>query len=179
MKKIFSFFRIIDEKIWGDKVNTNPYFATICLIFVALTGAINGGGAMLDGLFDMDIDTNLTQAFGFCAFIFGINMYESIIASSDIKTMITRSLLMLGAVVVIAVLGYVLSAVIIFLVVAAVTLWIIFMVLSMTIFGGPSKATITDSFGRKVKLEKNLSGDYKGSDGKTYHDNHDGTVTPE
>lgn len=177
MKNLLSIVYLIDKKIWGDKINPNQYFATICMMLVAVTGALQGGTGIINRLFDTNIYMNPVGSMGFCIFIFGINMYESIISSEDIKTAVSRSLLMLAMTAGLASLGYVASVVIIFCVTAILALGLIVKALSMSVFGGPDNVTITDSFGRKVKLKKDWSGNYTGDDGNTYADNHDGTVT--
>ena len=179
MKNLLSIVWTFDRKIWGDKVNSNPYFATICMLLAALTGALQGGTYILRNILDMNLNMNPVASIGFCAFIFGLNMYESIIASEDSGTAFQRILLMLAMTAGLATIGYVASAVILFLVIAILAIGLIVKALYLTVFGGPDNAVITDSFGRKIKLKKDLSGDYTGSDGKKYVDNHDGTVTRE
>ena len=179
MKNLLSIVWIFDQKIWGDKVNSNPYFATICMLLVALTGALQGGTYVLRNMLDMNLNMNPVASIGFCTFIFGLNMYESIIASEDSRTAFSRILLMLAMTAGLATIGYVASVVIIFLVIAILAIGLIVKAMSLVVFGGPDNATITDSFGRKIKLKKDLSGSYTGSDGNKYVDNHDGTVTKE
>ena len=177
MKNLLSIVYLIDKKIWGEKINPNLYFATICMMLVAVTGALQGGAGIINRLFDTYIEMNPVGSIGFCIFIFGINMYESIIASEDIRTAFLRSLLMLAMTAGLASLGYIASVVVIFCITAILALGIIVKAISMSVFGGPDTGRITNSFGRKIMLKKNWSGDYTGDDGNTYTDNHDGTVT--
>lgn len=179
MKGLLTIFWILDRKIWKDKIDTNPYFCTICMLLVALIGAIHGGSSMINNIFNISLDVNPVASLGFCVFMFGLNMYESIIASDNYTTAFGRSMFMLFVTAGLLALGYVSAAVVIFVVVAIVVLWLLANIISTLVFGGPSKGTITDSFGRKVEIKKNLSGDYTGDDGHTYTDNHDGTVTRE
>ena len=43
MKKInLNWFNSIEEKIWGEEVVSNPYFATVSIYLAALLGALIG-----------------------------------------------------------------------------------------------------------------------------------------
>lgn len=177
MRNTLLIFWIFDKKIWGDKVNTNEYFATISLLIIGLSGAVNGGATAINNFFDTNLNTNLAASLGFCAFVYGLNLYESIIASENISTAIYRSIYMLFITAGLFVLGYVVS----FLVIAAVIIIVVGAValkmIGATVTGGPEKASVRDEYGNKVKLKKNMWGDYEGSDGSTWKDNYDGTAS--
>lgn len=177
MNKLLTFFWSIDEKLWKDQINTNRYFATISLLLVALCGAVQGGGGMLANLFDWNTEINPVGNLGFVILLFGLNAYESLIASEKISIALCRCGLLLVVMGATLALSFIMAGIIILLIAAIVAIWLIGAVFSAAIFGGPDKGTITDSFGRKVKLKKNMWGEYEGSDGEIYNDNHDGTVT--
>ena len=50
-KNILNFFYAIDKRFWGDDIYTNRYFASVCLLFVALLGALQGGGTIFRSWF--------------------------------------------------------------------------------------------------------------------------------
>ena len=177
MKNTLSIFWIFDKKIWGDRINTNEYFATISLLIIALSGAINGGATAINNFFDTNLNTNLAASLGFCAFVYGLNLYESIIASENISTAIYRSIYMLFITAGLFVLGYIVSFLVIALVIIIFFGAIVLKMLGTTLTGGPDKASVSDEYGNKVKLKKNMWGDYEGSDGSTWKDNYDGTAT--
>ena len=58
MKEAIAWFYTIDKKLWGDKIETNPYFATLSILFVALVGACSGAGRIFYEWFDWDVATN-------------------------------------------------------------------------------------------------------------------------
>lgn len=177
MKNTLSIFWILDKKIWGDNINTNVYFGTICMLIVALSGAIDGGTTAINNFFDADINTNLAASIGFCAFVYGLNLYESIIASEKVSTAIFRSIYMLFLTAGLFVLGYVVSFIVIVAVIVIFVGAVALKVIGTTLTGGPDKASVTDEYGNKVKLKKNMWGDYEGSDGSTWKDNYDGTAS--
>ena len=47
-KRRLTSFHNLELKIWGDKCETNPYFATISILFLAVFGCIIGGDATMN-----------------------------------------------------------------------------------------------------------------------------------
>lgn len=175
MKGLLCFFYSIDKNIWGDNINTNRYYATICLYFVAIMGALQGGGSILNSWFGWNTDMNLNSNLGLVAVIVGLNLFESIAASGAVKTAVLRSFLVFVVFPLAFALGYALAVVVM---VAIAAIIVIYLVGSLLLGGGsPKRGVVTDEYGNRTKVEKNMLGDYQDKWGNTYSDNHDGTVT--
>ncbi len=173
-KNIFNFFYAIDKRLWGDDIYTNRYLATLSLLFVALLGAMQGGGSILNSWFGWDVEMNIISTIGLSILVFGYNLFESIVSAKP-KIAILRSLLIFVCFIAAFVLGYVLAAVVLFAVAAIVVLGFIGAAL-----GGGSKsgkATVTDEYGHETEVEKDMFGTYHDSYGNTYTDNQNGTAT--
>ena len=54
MKDLLCFLNSIDERIWGENINTNKYFASISILLIAVLGAAQGGGTTLQSWFGWD-----------------------------------------------------------------------------------------------------------------------------
>lgn len=173
-KNIFNFFYAIDKRFWGDDIYTNRYLASLSLLFVALLGAMQGGGSILNSWFGWDVEMNIISTIGLSILVFGYNLFESIVSAKP-KIAILRSLLILLCFVATFVLGYVFAAVALFAVAAIVILGFISAAL-----GGGSKsgrATVTDEYGHETEVKKDMFGTYHDSYGNTYTDNQNGTAT--
>lgn len=83
MKEAIAWFYTIDKKLWGDKIETNPYFATLSILFVALVGACSGAGRIFYEWFDWDVATNNVAMAYLFILIWGMNLCESIVASES------------------------------------------------------------------------------------------------
>lgn len=173
-KNIFNFFYAIDKRFWGDDIYTNRYLASLSLLFVALLGAMQGGGSILNSWFGWDVEMNIISTIGLSILVFGYNLFESIVSAKP-KIAILRSLLILLCFVATFVLVYVFAAVALFAVAAIVILGFIGAAL-----GGGSKsgrATVTDEYGHETEVKKDMFGTYHDSYGNTYTDNQNGTAT--
>lgn len=173
-KNILNFFYAIDKRFWGDDIYTNRYLASLSLLFVALLGAMQGGGSILNSWFGWDVEMNILTTIELSILVFGYNLFESIVSAKP-KIAILRSLLILLCFVAAFVLGYVFAAVVLFAVAAIVVLGFIGAAL-----GGGSKsgrATVTDEYGHETEVKKDMFGTYHDSYGNTYTDNQNGTAT--
>ena len=173
-KNILNFFYAIDKRFWGDDIYTNRYLASVSLLFVALLGAMQGGGSILNSWFGWDVEMNILTTIELSILVFGYNLFESIVSAKP-KIAILRSLLILLCFVAAFVLGYVFAAIVLFAVAAIVVLGFIGAAL-----GGGSKsgrATVTDEYGHETEVKKDMFGTYHDSYGNTYTDNQNGTAT--
>lgn len=173
-KNIFNFFYATDKRLWGDDIYTNRYFASVCLLFVALLGAMQGGGSILNSWFGWNVEMNIISTIGLSSLIFGFNLFESIVSAKP-KIAFLRSLLTFVCFVAAFALGYLLAVVVIFAVAAIIVFWFIGAAL-----GGGSKsgrATVTDEYGHETEVKKDMFGTYHDSYGNTYTDNQNGTAT--
>lgn len=135
MKELLSFVWVCDRKFWGDRCVCNPYFGTISVLLAALAGALQGGSSILHEWFEWD-ELSLEQSILFLVVLYGLNLYESIVSSLDVKTAVLRSLTMLLWLVVPAALGYVLAVVVLLIVAVIVIGFVFVMAVSIALGGG-------------------------------------------
>lgn len=177
-KNIFNFFYAIDKRLWGEDICSNRYFASVSLLFVALLGALQGGGTVLNSWFGWDVAMDITSVILSSILIFGYNLYESIVSANP-KIAFQRSLLIFGCIIVAFVLGYLLSVLVLFAVAAFVIIQCIFALISVALGGGSKsgRTTVTDEYGHETEVKKDMFGTYHDSYGNTYTDNQNGTAT--
>lgn len=177
-KNILNFFYAIDKRFWGDDIYTNRYFASVCLLFVALLGALQGGGTIFRSWFGWNVEMNIISTIGLSSMIFGFNLFESIVSAKP-KIAFQRSLLIFGCFIVAFLLGYLLSVLVLFAVAAFVIIQCIFALISVALGGGSKsgRATVTDEYGHETEVKKDMFGTYHDSYGNTYTDNQNGTAT--
>lgn len=165
----------MDKKLWGDKIESNPYFSSLSALFIA----IYGGYFAIQCIADSDylnnhlLVRNLFPILG----IWILNIGESIFATKDIKTPILRSLLLL----LIFPLSFILGGVIVVVVLLIVIIWLVWTIFSAVLGGSSSsqKAYKLDD-GTEVERNSDLFGDsntYTEKGGsRTFHDTGNGYV---
>lgn len=141
MNEKMTWFWNWEKKIWGDRVETNRYFATLCIMFAAIIGACVGGGNIFHAWFNWKTDVNLVTMGFFLIMIWGCNLCESIIASQTALTALWRSLLILVCLAGAFAAGVVTSVVVIVLVIA----WLALLALSIFASGGRSRSSGSSS----------------------------------
>lgn len=172
MENKITLFWILERKIWGDKINANPYFATLSILAVALAGAITGGGRLFYEWFGWDMAMNNVAMATLIVWVWGYDVAESIIAAQDWKSALGRSLLLLP----VLVLAFAVGAAVSVVVICAVAIWLalLFIGSALKSLGGRSGGTSSDDdssielpSGRKVS--GTFAGDdFHGRDGQTY-----------
>lgn len=174
--KILSFFNVIERNIWGDKIDTNPYLATLSILFIALMGACNGGSEYINDLIETNIYTPpVTATLGFLILLFGFNLTESIIATDSAKIATLRALMLLFIHPVAYVLGYVLSVImlVIITIIVAIALFIMLIkaMLGGGVSGGGKKIVLDDGTVLRNGQSDLLGGgaSFDGDDGSRYH----------
>lgn len=123
MKDRFTLFHALEREIWGEKINANPYFATISIFAAALAGALFGGGRLFYEWFDWDVAVGNVAAAAFVVVVWGYDVAESIVASESWKAVLGRSALLLPVLVLAFVIGAIVSVVVIVVVVVVLALW--------------------------------------------------------
>ena len=174
-KNLLNFIYVMEKRFWGEGINTNRYFASISLLFIALLGAMQGGGAILHSWFNWDVEMSLPSTVGLAIVVFGFNLYESIVSAKP-GIAALRSLFVFGCFVVAFVISYILAIVALFAVAALLVLWFV----GFALGGGggrgkSSKTILTDQYGHETEVEKTAFGQYQDAHGRTYTDNQDGT----
>lgn len=177
-----TFFYAIEEKIWKGRIEANQFFGTLSILFVAILGAIAGGGNTMSNFFEWDTAPSMLSIVGTCIIVWGVNMGESIVASTHWAVAVMRSLFMLVIMAVVWGLGYA-ASVIVIVIVSIILALLAFVLIIKLMLGLTTEKTysITDAFGNKVATAKGSEMDstLRGSDGSTYTKNSDGTVTKE
>lgn len=85
-----TFFGALERKIWGDKINANPYFATLSILAVMLAGAVSGGGRLFYEWFGWDMAMNNVAMAALIVWVWGYDVAESIVAAEDWKAALGR-----------------------------------------------------------------------------------------
>lgn len=175
MKSLLTLFWNIDKRIWGDDINTNRYFASTCILFVAFIGICQGGGGTLQDWFGWDLNPVIQHSINLVLVIYTANLYESLIATNKASVGILRALLVLASFAIAFVTGYLIAI----LVLLAIALYLLMRIFVAGIFGSSDKKKfIIDEDGKKIELKEDLlGGTLSGSDGSKFNDNLDGTVT--
>lgn len=175
IKDKITFFYAIEEKLWGDKVNANKYFATICILSAALLGAWHTAGSFLESAFGWAAEISIFYALMLVWYMWVINIAESVFACKDLLTATLRSLLLLFSFVLAYVAGVILGTIVIIIV--CVVLFVLFLIFMFTLFAGNSRnpglfESVFGRWGRGEAREEGLFGRkmkgeyYLGSDGR-------------
>ena len=131
IKDKITFFYAIEEKLWGDKVNANKYFATICILGAALLGAWHTAGSFMESAFGWAAEISIFYALMLVWYMWVINIAESVFACKDLVTATLRSLLILFSFVLAYVAGVILGTIVIIIVCVVLGLFALYIVLSM------------------------------------------------
>lgn len=157
MKKKITWFYTLEKGWWGDKVQSNPYLATISLMFVALLGALTGGGNTLNSWFDWNTEVVLLTTLGVVGLITVYNVGESILAAQNGKVAMLRAVVLLLGMLLAFGVGYLMAVVVLVI----VAIWFVFTFLTGALAGAGSKKgtkyTLDD--GTEVVRETGLCGE--------------------
>lgn len=176
IKDKITFFYYWEEKMWDEKVDANKYFATLSILMAAITGALTGGGSALKGIFGADTEISTTASIGLCILMWGLNMAESIVASTDVWTAVKRSLLMLVCIAGAYFAGFLLAVVVIIIVAIVIAIFIGITILGV-VFGDSSskgKQYLVDEDGNKIRVHDHFFGEKIDNHGERYAKELDG-----
>lgn len=180
MKEKINWFWVWEKRIWKEKINANPYFATLSISYAALVGACVGGGEIFHEWFGWNTDTSYPALGLLLILVWGCNVAESIIASKGTLMAVWRSLLILLCLALAFAVGFIASVVVIILVVAWLALMLVGSLLSGSGGGGSKKKRYTLDDGTEVEKESGLfgsTGSYREVGGsRTFHDEGGGYV---
>lgn len=140
-----TFFYTLEEKIWKDKIEANRYLGTISILLVALFGAIAGGGSAISDFLELGTEPSMRPIVATCVIIWGVNMGESIVASTHWAVALMRSLFLLVIMALAWGLGYVASIVVIVAVSIALVLFVFILLIKLILmFVGKKKDDVTE-----------------------------------
>lgn len=146
-----SFFYVLDKKIWKNKIEPNQYFATLCILIAALGGALCGGNDIFRSTsLGWDFHVSLIGTIGICIILWGLNVAESIVASTSPLTAFARSLLILVVLALSIAIGYA---------VAVIVMVIVCIVAALLLLGGFVTALVGS--GKKYTLVDTSTGEKK------------------
>jgi hypothetical protein len=182
MKKIFSiytftFFRLIEEKIWGNRINSNVCFASISILIATLAGALNTGSYIINDWFYTDLECSWYMTIMTLLFIMLFNIMESIFAAEDAKVATLRSLLVVGSMLLGTAVGAITSVVVAIILAIAATIFffsLLFRALTGSLRGEKAQLESNDLIEFMTgsgKVSGNLSQDgqtFYADNGKTY-----------
>ncbi len=157
MKEKITWFYTLEKGWWGDKVQSNPYLATISLMFVALLGALTGGGNTLHNWFNTDTQMILLTALGVVCIIAIYNVGESILAAQNGKVATLRAVVLLLGMFLAFGVGYLMAVVV--LVIVAIWFVVTFLTGALAGVGSKKGAKYTLDDGTEVVRETGLFGE--------------------
>ena len=172
-----TFFYALEETIWNEKVEANPYFGTLSILIVALSGALVGGDNILYAWFGWEMKISLIGTIGACLYLWGLNVGESIVATNTALTALLRSLLILAVMAGAFGLGYVASAIVIGIVCLILTI-LFFVFLFMMLFGTGKTSILQNTLTEEKTKVKDMGmmGHVDGS-GNAFDRNLDGSFS--
>ena len=174
LKNTITLLYRMDKKLWGDKIESNPYFASLSALFLAILGGLYAINCIVDGYVDDDI---YEIVFPSVCGIWILNIGESIFATTDVKTPVLRSLLLL----LIFPLSFILGGVIVVVAILVVVLCLVLLLLSAALSNSSSsKKRYKLDDGTEVERHSDLLGGtstYTEKGGsRTFHDVGNGYV---
>lgn len=177
-KNNINWFHSIEEKIWGDAMVSNPYFATVCIYVAAIAGALLGGGNAFSEMFDWNLRVSLLGTLGFLWTLWTLNVAESVFSCAKPLPIVWRSLLIFLFIVLAFILGVAASLIIIGIITIVFIIWLLItLITAFSMMLGGDRVKLTDGWGRTVtKGTTGLGGDVVyGDDGKEYERGSDGS----
>ena len=99
-----------DILLWKDRIEANPYFATLSVLFIALAGAWAGIGGIADWL-GWGFGISLQPSIVLLLVVWALNIGESIVAAETLSIASMRALLIGGMLLVAITVGYLFSIV--------------------------------------------------------------------
>lgn len=152
MKEELLFFVEIDKRLWGDKVNANPFFASLSVLLAAIGGAMYGGGSVLHDWFDWNLLMNPAALGATILLIWCYNVVESILASENWAPALFRPLLILAMMLLAFFVSIALSVIVLFLVAVVLVIWLFSLFIGMALDNGKAKrAVLEDEYGNRIK----------------------------
>ena len=164
-----TFFYAMEESLWDEKVEANKYFGTLSILFIALVGAYLSVGSAMQAMLSINVEPSMFASMLICIYVWGLNVAESIVASTDWQTALKRSLLMLVAIILAFGAGVIAGGIVVFIV--GIFLFIFFCSVLLKMFFG-TNGVIDRTFGRenvhaKDQYGNNMTGrTYEGPDGR-------------
>lgn len=154
MKKLM-FFNRWDNKLWGDDVVANPYFASISILFAGIIGATYASAGLLQQFDIINYKPEFATVLLSLCLLTCLNIAESIMSAKTIEAAIFRSILVVIMIAAFAGVGFI--GIIVFALVLIVGFFIMLMLNGIrptvnvrktgtTLFG---KERYEDDMGRK------------------------------
>lgn len=149
-----TFFYRLEKKLWKDETDANRYFATLSILVAAIAGALLGGKSVLEDYFRWISNVSILGFLGASIILYGMNIAESIIATTSAKIATLRSLLILVCMACAYVVGVIASVVI--MIIVAIIAFILFLMFMLTLLFGTGKSTYKNVWtGEKYVKEDN------------------------
>ncbi len=101
---------LLDKRLWKDRVEANPYFATLSVLFIALAGAWAGIGGIAEWL-GWGFGISLQPSIVLLLVVWALNIGESIVAAETLSVASLRALLIGGMLLIAITVGYLFSIV--------------------------------------------------------------------
>lgn len=124
MKKLM-FFNRWDNRLWGDDVVANPYFASISIVFAGIIGATYASAGLLQQFDIINYKPEFATVLSSLCLLTCLNIAESIMSAKTIEAAIFRSILVVIMIAAFAGVGFI--GIIVFALVLVVGFFIMLM----------------------------------------------------
>ena len=174
----------INPRWYGGKLEINPYFTSVALLFVLIMGALTGGGRALNQVLNTSFSTDFSMMVNGIFIVWIYLLAETIMGAKTVWVAIGHALLSLLLLVGCFALGYVLSIVIVMIVTIIAAFVLIGAALTASVKdwlkGGSENSSGSSrgpggiylwtegADGGTVELTDKGGGYYSGSDGNMY-----------
>lgn len=135
--EVSTFMYTLDRRLFGEKMESNRYFGTLCILFVAVLGGCTYKGSFIikdfiDNVIDWNVGHSIIAAIAISFILWGLCLAESIVASSSILATIERTLIYLGIMVAAFLIGaFVSDALVLYVTIAILVLMVLVPLASM------------------------------------------------
>jgi hypothetical protein len=110
MKSIFTWFRYVDDRLWGGETDCNRYLSSLMLLFALLSGAVLGSLPLSVDIIPFLADVNIVSVTALMVYVAGITVCESICMAHNATVALLRSILLVVSVFVLYGAGYAVSS---------------------------------------------------------------------
>lgn len=93
MRLMFTWFRLLENRLWKNRIQSNRYFASAAIAFAFACGASLGIMPCLNTVSDGIIEGNIVSVTALIVYLAAILVCESICAARSFSVAVLRSLL--------------------------------------------------------------------------------------
>ena len=129
--EVSTFMYTLDKRLFGEKMESNKYFGTLCVLFVAVLGGCTYKGSyviidFIKNVIDWNVGHSMIAAIAISFILWGLCLAESIVASLSVLATIERTFIYLGIMIVAFLIGaFVSDALVLYFTIAILVLMVL------------------------------------------------------